>query len=83
VHAATAPKERHAKRQLPTRDEQIKSLQTESFDVLIIGGGASGSGCALDSVTRGKINCSAEVSAFIPLFPFHLCFHLACIILMG
>jgi glycerol-3-phosphate dehydrogenase len=55
VHAVTAPTERRAKRQLPTRDEQIKSLQTENFDVLVIGGGASGSGCALDSVTRGKI----------------------------
>lgn len=55
MHAVTAPTERRAKRQLPTRDEQIKSLQTENFDVLIIGGGASGSGCALDSVTRGKI----------------------------
>jgi hypothetical protein len=67
VHAATAPKERRAKRQLPTRDEQIKSLQTESFDVLIIGGGASGSGCALDAVTRGKMKCVAQMSALIPL----------------
>ncbi|KAF2881657.1 hypothetical protein ILUMI_24514 [Ignelater luminosus] len=44
---------RRAKRHLPPRDEQIKSLQTESFDVVIIGGGATGAGCALDSVTRG------------------------------
>lgn len=57
MHAAQ--KERRAKRQLPTRDEQIKSLQTEDFDVLIIGGGASGSGCALDAVTRGKKNCGS------------------------
>lgn len=60
MHAAAAPKERRAKRQLPTRDEQIKSLQTESFDVLIIGGGASGSGCALDAVTRGTIHSARE-----------------------
>ena len=60
MHAAAAPKERRAKRQLPSRDEQIKCLQTESFDVLIIGGGASGSGCALDAVTRGKIRAVCD-----------------------
>lgn len=38
---------------MPTREEQIKSLQTDSFDVIIIGGGATGSGCALDAATRG------------------------------
>ena len=43
-----------AKRPLPSRDDQIKSLQSESFDVLIVGGGATGAGCALDAVTRGK-----------------------------
>lgn len=78
MHAATVPRERRAKRQLPTRDEQIKSLQTESFDVLIIGGGASGSGCALDAVTRGNIKCIA----FIPLSRSNYCFHLACIMVL-
>jgi len=29
-------------------------MSGEEFDVLIIGGGATGAGCALDSVTRGK-----------------------------
>ncbi|KDR21344.1 glycerol-3-phosphate dehydrogenase, mitochondrial [Zootermopsis nevadensis] len=62
VHAAQ--KERRAKRQLPTRDEQIKSLQTEDFDVLIIGGGASGSGCALDAVTRGLRTALVEMDDF-------------------
>lgn len=42
------------KRVLPTRAEQIKSLQTDNFDVVIIGGGATGAGCALDAQTRGK-----------------------------
>lgn len=41
------------KRALPTRSECIKSLKSESFDVVIIGGGATGAGCALDAVTRG------------------------------
>lgn len=43
------------KRQLPPRNEQVKTLQSgEEYDVLIIGGGATGAGCALDSITRGK-----------------------------
>lgn len=52
---AEVPKKTGRKRTLPPRNTQINSLQTESFDVLIIGGGASGAGCAIDSVTRGKI----------------------------
>lgn len=42
------------KRPLPPRSECISSLQSESFDVVVIGGGATGAGCALDAVTRGK-----------------------------
>ncbi|XP_010187962.1 PREDICTED: glycerol-3-phosphate dehydrogenase, mitochondrial-like, partial [Mesitornis unicolor] len=39
---------------LPTREQQILALQTtDEFDVLIIGGGATGCGCALDAATRG------------------------------
>ncbi|NXA07312.1 GPDM protein, partial [Sapayoa aenigma] len=42
------------KNHLPTREEQILALQTNSeFDVLVIGGGATGCGCALDAATRG------------------------------
>lgn len=39
---------------LPSRSEQLKALQTEDYDVLVIGGGATGTGCALDSVSRGN-----------------------------
>lgn len=40
---------------LPTREEQLSALRnTEEFDVLVVGGGATGSGCALDAVTRSK-----------------------------
>lgn len=38
---------------LPTRSEQLKALEDEVYDVLVIGGGATGAGCALDSVSRG------------------------------
>ncbi|KAJ8929234.1 hypothetical protein NQ314_018113 [Rhamnusium bicolor] len=46
----TSPK---MKRVLPSRADQIKSLQSEQYDILIIGGGATGAGCALDAATRG------------------------------
>ena len=40
---------------LPTREQQKELLKnTHEFDVLIIGGGATGAGVALDSVSRGK-----------------------------
>lgn len=43
------------KRKLPPRTEQVKTLQSgEEYDVIIIGGGATGAGCALDSITRGR-----------------------------
>ncbi|NWW00066.1 GPDM protein, partial [Machaerirhynchus nigripectus] len=39
---------------LPTREQQILALQSSGeFDVLVIGGGATGCGCALDAATRG------------------------------
>jgi glycerol-3-phosphate dehydrogenase len=36
-------------------------LQENEFDVLVIGGGATGVGCALDSVTRGNISQTYHV----------------------
>ncbi len=35
------------------RSTSLHALQTEQFDICIIGGGASGAGCALDAVGRG------------------------------
>lgn len=35
------------------RSENIQKLQSETFDLCIIGGGASGAGCALDAALRG------------------------------
>lgn len=55
---------RRAKRHLPSREEQIKSLQTEQFDVLIVGGGATGAGCALDATTRGLKTALVEADDF-------------------
>ncbi|KAG7160932.1 Glycerol-3-phosphate dehydrogenase-like [Homarus americanus] len=51
-------------RPLPTREQQLKSLGSEAFDVLIIGGGATGAGCALDSVSRGLKTALVEMEDF-------------------
>lgn len=46
-------------RKPPSRDEMWKQLKragpTQPFDVLVIGGGATGTGCALDATTRWVI----------------------------
>ncbi|CAB3366086.1 Hypothetical predicted protein [Cloeon dipterum] len=51
-------------RHLPTRAEQLDSLKKESFDVLIIGGGATGAGCAVDAATRGLKTAMVEADDF-------------------
>lgn len=38
---------------LLTRAQQLQALQEEEYDVLVIGAGATGAGCALDAVSRG------------------------------
>ena len=38
---------------LPTREKQLQDLATVHYDVLVIGGGATGCGVALDAVSRG------------------------------
>lgn len=49
---------------LPTRAQQIAALQTTDFDVLVIGGGATGAGCALDAATRGLKTAMVELDDF-------------------
>lgn len=65
------------KRTLPLRSEQIKSLQSgDEFDVLIIGGGATGAGCALDSVTRGMKQTNTLQIIFVLFWAYLLHMHL-------
>lgn len=50
---------------LPSRASQLKALQeTPEFDVLVIGGGATGAGVALDAVTRGLSTALVESDDF-------------------
>jgi glycerol-3-phosphate dehydrogenase len=46
------------------RSEILAHLQTQSFDVCIIGGGASGAGCALDAAARGLKTALIEADDF-------------------
>mmetsp|Transcript_20488 Transcript_20488/g.33013 ORF Transcript_20488/g.33013 Transcript_20488/m.33013 type:complete len:617 (-) Transcript_20488:289-2139(-) len=47
-----------------TREEQLKRLQTEPFDVLVIGGGCVGAGVALDTSMRGLKTALIEQEDF-------------------
>ncbi|RFU65396.1 glycerol-3-phosphate dehydrogenase/oxidase [Peribacillus glennii] len=46
------------------RKEKLKKLQSEEFDLLVIGGGITGSGIALDAATRGMKVALAEMQDF-------------------
>lgn len=39
--------------QPPTREQMIERLESDEFDLLVIGGGATGAGVAMDAATRG------------------------------
>ncbi|KAK7582666.1 hypothetical protein V9T40_014111 [Parthenolecanium corni] len=64
VFAATAKKVERPKAHIPPREQQIQSLKNDTFDVLIIGGGATGVGCALDACTRGLKTALVEADDF-------------------
>jgi glycerol-3-phosphate dehydrogenase len=49
---------------LPTRQAQVDSLKKDRLDVLVIGGGATGCGIALDAVTRGLKTGLVELDDF-------------------
>jgi glycerol-3-phosphate dehydrogenase len=49
---------------MKSRAEALKDIQSKSFDVCVIGGGATGSGCALDSQLRGLSTALVEAGDF-------------------
>ncbi|XP_066543545.1 glycerol-3-phosphate dehydrogenase, mitochondrial [Amia ocellicauda] len=62
---AAEPIRIHYNDELPPRETQLMTLQTtQEFDVLIVGGGATGSGCALDAVTRNLKTALVERNDF-------------------
>lgn len=46
------------------RAQQIKTLKTQKFDLVIIGGGVTGAGIALDAASRGMKTCLIEKNDF-------------------
>lgn len=52
-------------KELPTRSQQLDNLRSgKTFDVLVIGGGATGAGTALDAATRGLNTAMIEKHDF-------------------
>ncbi|MGC1255226.1 MAG: FAD-dependent oxidoreductase [Candidatus Acidiferrales bacterium] len=49
---------------MKSRAQALQSIQGQSFDVCVIGGGATGSGCALDSQLRGYKTVQLEAADF-------------------
>ena len=50
--------------EIPDRSEIITTLQQETFDLLVIGGGATGAGIALDAASRGMKTVLVEKNDF-------------------
>ena len=46
------------------RETNLRRLKTENFDALVIGGGATGLGCALDAAARGYRTALVEADDF-------------------
>ncbi|MGH9685117.1 MAG: glycerol-3-phosphate dehydrogenase/oxidase [Candidatus Acidiferrales bacterium] len=49
---------------MKTREEVLQSIANQTFDVCVIGGGASGAGCALDARLRGLTTLLLEALDF-------------------
>src|SRR5438477_11438543 len=49
---------------MKSRAEALRAIQSKSFDVCIIGGGATGAGCALDAQLRGLRTVLVEAEDF-------------------
>src|SRR5882757_8715420 len=47
-----------------TRAETLRQVQSETYDLCVIGGGASGAGCALDAQLRGLRTVLVEAGDF-------------------
>ncbi|MFP2995846.1 glycerol kinase GlpK [Spongiivirga sp. MCCC 1A20706] len=60
----TKKKPKSYKFSILNRESQLKKLATETFDLIVIGGGVTGSGIALDAASRGMKVCLVEKNDF-------------------
>ena len=64
---------------IPSRADQLAKLghgtERDPFDVLIIGGGATGTGCAVDAITRSAADATlvADTTPLYLLIPLQTC----------
>ncbi|KAH8279673.1 hypothetical protein KR054_000706, partial [Drosophila jambulina] len=49
---------------VPSRQEHLNALKGEEFDILVVGGGAAGCGCAVDAACRGLKTALIEAEDF-------------------
>lgn len=54
----------HMNERLPPRQYHTDAAKLKELDVLVIGGGATGAGCALDAVSRGQFLSYLAVHTF-------------------
>jgi glycerol-3-phosphate dehydrogenase len=54
LSSSSEAEEKPEKRKVPPREQMKTDLKSKEYDLLIIGGGASGAGVAVDAVTRGN-----------------------------
>jgi len=54
---------------LPTRQQQLTALRSKTFDILVVGGGATGCGVALDAASRGTLTHAYARYALVDLCP--------------
>ena len=47
-----------------SRDESVRAIRSETFDVCVIGGGATGAGCALEAQLRGLATVVIDAGDF-------------------
>mmetsp|Transcript_69 Transcript_69/g.128 ORF Transcript_69/g.128 Transcript_69/m.128 type:complete len:729 (+) Transcript_69:167-2353(+) len=64
IAKATAARKAVIEERIPTREEMLARLRSEEFDLLVVGGGATGAGLALDAATRGLNVACVELEDF-------------------